>query len=113
MLDATAIAAIGVYRRYLSPYKGFCCAYRSVTGRRSCSAYAQAIARRLGALALLQALPRQFARCKAAYVRWRAQPEGEKQRRNARRNGRERWWEKCDCGSCDLPCDCMPCDCSP
>lgn len=112
MLDATAAAAIGAYRRYLSPYKGFCCAYRKVTGRRSCSAYALAIVERLGALALLQALPRQFARCKTAYARWltaaQAAADGSARRRQARQTERRRWWEYCDCNP--NPCDCLPCD---
>ena len=116
MLDATAVAAIGAYRRYLSPHKGFCCAYRKVTGRRSCSAYALAIVQRLGAVALVQALPRRFARCKAAYAGWLARFDGRQQDKGARRNER-RWWEHCDCNPCDmasnLPCDCLPCDCSP
>ena len=117
MLDATAVAAIGAYRRYLSPHKGFCCAYRKVTGRRSCSAYALAIVQRLGAVALVQALPRQFARCRAAYARWLQRFEGGPQGRATNRGERRRWWEHCDCSPCDcagdLPCDCVPCDCSP
>ena len=130
MLDATAAAAIGAYRRYLSPYKGFCCAYRTVTGRRSCSAYALAVVERLGALALLQALPRQFARCKAAYARWlaaaAAAADGSARRRRARQGERRRWWDDCDCNPCSCnPADCiscdssscegveLPCDCSP
>jgi len=32
------LAAITGYQTYLSPYKGFCCAYRVHTGRKSCSA---------------------------------------------------------------------------
>ena len=91
MLDATATIAIGAYRRYLSPYKGFCCAYRQVTGRRSCSAYALAVVERLGALALLQALPRQFARCKAAYARWLAVAADGSARRRQARQGERRW----------------------
>lgn len=109
MLDATAAAAIGAYRRYLSPYKGFCCAYRRVTGRRSCSAYALAIVQRIGALALVQALPRQFARCKAAYARWLARPDQPAQRRKQRRH----WSDYCDCSGCPWDCAELPCDCSP
>jgi putative component of membrane protein insertase Oxa1/YidC/SpoIIIJ protein YidD len=113
MLDATAVAAIGAYRRYLSPRKGFCCAYRTVTGRRSCSAYALAIVQRVGAVALLQALPRQFARCKAAYAQWLSRSDTGAQRQQPGKDERRRWWENCDCCSCDLPCDCaLPCDCS-
>lgn len=60
-------SAIGAYQRYLSPHKGFCCAYRAHTGKRSCSSYGRAIVQRLGLLAFLAALPRQFERCKLAY----------------------------------------------
>jgi putative component of membrane protein insertase Oxa1/YidC/SpoIIIJ protein YidD len=41
MFDKAALAAIGTYQRYVSPYKGFCCAYRSRTGRVSCSEFAR------------------------------------------------------------------------
>jgi uncharacterized protein len=64
MLDASASALVGMYKRYISSYKGFCCAYSAQTKRRSCSAYAMAIIQRVGASALLFALPRQFVRCK-------------------------------------------------
>ena len=43
--------AIGAYQRYLSPYKGFCCAYRAHTGRASCSALGARVIRRHGLLA--------------------------------------------------------------
>ncbi|WP_457418305.1 membrane protein insertion efficiency factor YidD [Roseateles sp. P5_E7] len=43
-----ALAAIGVYQRYVSPYKGFCCAYREHTGRASCSALGARAIRRWG-----------------------------------------------------------------
>ncbi|MBS7809100.1 membrane protein insertion efficiency factor YidD [Variovorax sp. PCZ-1] len=62
-----ADSAIGAYQRYLSPHKGFCCAYRVHTGRRSCSAYARGVTQRLGLFALVTALPKQFSRCKTAY----------------------------------------------
>jgi putative component of membrane protein insertase Oxa1/YidC/SpoIIIJ protein YidD len=117
MLDTSASALIGVYQRYVSPYKGFCCAYRARTKRRSCSAYAKTVIDRLGTRALLSAMPRQFARCKAAYLALAASavagslPPDEPQRKRS-------WWEYCDCNPCDclslgdLPCD-LPCDCSP
>lgn len=59
--------AIGAYQRYLSPHKGYCCAYRVHTGRRSCSAYARRVNQRLGFFALIEALPEQFSRCRVAY----------------------------------------------
>lgn len=100
LLDAPATAAIGMYQRYISPHKGFCCAYRAHTGRRSCSAYALGIVDKVGAWALLKALPRQFARCKtAALAIALSQIEDEK---------RNRWAEACD-SSVDIgeiACDC-------
>ncbi|MEJ8851954.1 membrane protein insertion efficiency factor YidD [Variovorax rhizosphaerae] len=116
MLDSPASALIGVYQRYVSPYKGFCCAYSARTKRRSCSAYAKSIIERLGAEALIAAMPRQFARCKAAYLALTlaaAESQSEEQRQKSP------WWQHCD-GNCNpfdfvdpsqLHCD-LPCDCS-
>lgn len=116
MLAAPASALIGVYQRYVSPYKGFCCAYRVHTKRRSCSTYARAIVERLGVMALASALPRQFRRCKAAYLALMAAAAlpGSP---SAAPEHKRKWWDRCDCNPCDcgnignLPCD-GPCDCS-
>ncbi len=114
MLSFAADAAIGAYQRYLSPYKGFRCAYGAHKGRRSCSAYARAVVQRLGAAALVRALPRQFARCKAAYAALiSAGYTPRRKRKDARR-----WENYCDCPSgCDPgalgACDAGFLDCSP
>ncbi len=100
LLDASASAAIGMYQRYISPHKGFCCAYRVHTGRRSCSAYALGIVDKVGALALFKALPRQFARCKAAALAVALAKIAEEKR--------DHWGEACD-SSFDIgeiACDC-------
>jgi putative component of membrane protein insertase Oxa1/YidC/SpoIIIJ protein YidD len=105
-IDLLATAAIGGYQRFISPYKGFCCAYRFHTGRRSCSAYARVIVERLGALALRDAMPRQFERCRAAFAALQKSDSGKRENK--------RWWEHCDCNPCDLlSCGDLPCDCSP
>lgn len=36
-----AVIAIDGYQRYISPYKGFCCAHRVLTGEDSCSEFAK------------------------------------------------------------------------
>jgi len=51
-----ALAAIGIYQRYVSPHKGFCCAYRVHTGRASCSALGARAIRRWGVWRGLQVL---------------------------------------------------------
>jgi putative component of membrane protein insertase Oxa1/YidC/SpoIIIJ protein YidD len=112
-------SAIGAYQRYLSPYKGFCCAYRAHTGKRSCSSYGRAIVQKLGLFAFLTSLPRQFERCKLAYQKLMASkvlmlanaaPSNPKKKKNN---------DYGDCSPCDvvdaasnLPCDAAPCDCS-
>ncbi|NRF68774.1 membrane protein insertion efficiency factor YidD [Aquincola sp. S2] len=114
MIDSAALKAIGVYQRYLSPYKGFCCAYRVHSGRASCSEYARRIVRRIGALALLQALPRQFARCRSAFAALRSRSEQQRAERRERRReaGRDCIENACEeCGN--SACDVGACDCSP
>lgn len=124
MLGSAAASAIGLYQRYVSPYKGFCCAYRAQTGRRSCSAYGKAIATRLGFVALIQALPKQFGRCRSSFVALagagmarqanaNAKSQAKKDQRNDKRECDP--FDACDVvdlasnvdlGGCDLPCDC-------
>lgn len=58
-----ALAAIGVYQRYVSPYKGFCCAYRAHTGRASCSALGARVIRRHGLLVGGVLLRQRIRRC--------------------------------------------------
>ncbi len=120
MLRYLAIAIISVYQRYISPYKGFRCAYRYATGRSSCSEYARRITLRIGVVALWKALPKQFARCRLAYERLMSTASGDSEKSRRKREKR-RWWENCDCHPCDLiphrcdgPADFdLPCDCSP
>lgn len=45
-----ALTAIRAYQRYLSPHKGFCCAYRHHTGRPSCSSFGYRAISRYGVI---------------------------------------------------------------
>ena len=118
--SALADSAIGVYQRYVSPYKGFRCAHGVYTGRRSCSAYARGIVRRLGAGALREAMPRKFARCRAAYAVLLSEQDDRARMRQLRREARgSKQSNRCDhCGdACDvgeLGCEvveCLPSSC--
>lgn len=92
-MKAIALLAIRAYQRYISPHKGFCCAYSAHTGYRSCSVLGYRAIRLYGVFDGVAVLQRRFERCKAAY----------QQRLTLRstRNGQKGF---CDC---DLPCD-MP-----
>ncbi|WP_168189672.1 membrane protein insertion efficiency factor YidD [Limnobaculum zhutongyuii] len=65
-----ATGLIKFYQQRISPHKGFCCAYRYVTGRDSCSGYALKVVQRYGVLALFNAMPRQFMRCRQANLQY-------------------------------------------
>jgi uncharacterized protein len=73
MLQSTALIAISFYQRYLSPYKGFCCAYRVYTHRASCSALGYKAIQQKGLFTGLGILQMRFERCKAALTALRAQ----------------------------------------
>ena len=90
-MRSLALLAIHFYQRFISPYKGFCCAYGVHTGHASCSVLGYRAVRRYGLWQGVQVLDERMARCGIAYRRALARPL-ERQ-----------------AGSCDLPCD-GPCD---
>jgi len=60
------LGLITVYRRWISPFKGFSCAYRVGRGRMSCSAYGQRVVRRFGLVKGRALLRRRLAACASA-----------------------------------------------
>ncbi|WP_165928645.1 membrane protein insertion efficiency factor YidD [Iodobacter fluviatilis] len=85
---------IQIYKKYISPYKGFCCAYRAHTGRASCSTLGFRAIRRHGAFLGLAVLRQRMFRCGQAY----------QQHLNPYRH------PQFQRGYCDLPCDIDMCD---
>lgn len=85
------LAAIRAYQRYLSPYKGFCCAYRAHTGRGSCSTLGYRAVRRHGVFRGLGLIRQRMHLCGVAHRRYAAPRASLHAQRGA-----------CDC---DLPCD--------
>lgn len=78
LLATSAVLSIQIYRRYVSPHKGYCCAYRATTGRSSCSHFAQRAIRRVGMLRAVTLIVRRFERCaKAAATVAAAEPKPE------------------------------------
>lgn len=97
-MRSLVLAAIAGYQRYLSPHKGFCCAYRVHTGHRSCSTLGYRAVRRYGVLLGLKVLRRRMYLCGVAHRRFSANP----------RRPFETQRGFCDVG-CDIPCD-FSCD---
>ena len=63
-ISPVACWLIGWYQRYVSPYKGFCCAYRVMLGRDSCSQFASRAIRRRGLSEGAQLARRRFDKCR-------------------------------------------------
>lgn len=98
-----ALWAIRAYQRYLSPYKGFSCAYRVLTGRDSCSAYGYRVIARHGLIQGWALLQRRLHACGAHHRAHLALHPP------VLRTARHR----AQAGHCDVPStDCGDCSCS-
>jgi len=84
-----ALAAIRLYQRYLSPRKGFRCAYSVYSGRSGCSGVGYRAIRRYGLWRGYLVLRRRLEKCGIAH---------------RRRHGRSLAMQA-QAGFCDAPCD--------
>jgi putative component of membrane protein insertase Oxa1/YidC/SpoIIIJ protein YidD len=75
-----AVMAIDGYQQNISPYKGFCCAHRVVTGSDSCSEFAKTAIIENGFWCSLKAIRQRFSECKKAAAYLNKQKEEEKKR---------------------------------
>lgn len=99
LMRLACLGAIRGYQRFVSPYKGFGCAYREHTGRASCSALGYRAVRRHGVRVGLALARRRMHLCGVVHRR-RQEPGGALHRATQR--------GLCDLG-CDAPCD-LGCD---
>ncbi|PHI29759.1 membrane protein insertion efficiency factor YidD [Budvicia aquatica] len=98
--SALAVGLIRFYQRYISPHKGFSCAYHQMTGKSSCSSYALKMVQRNGVMSLFTALPKQFSRCSSAYQTYLQQTD--KRQKPQKKPKSER------CGDCVDMTECVP-----
>jgi putative component of membrane protein insertase Oxa1/YidC/SpoIIIJ protein YidD len=94
LLRDLALRTIRLYQRYLSPRKGFACAYRACTGGASCSELGYRAIRRYGLRGGLRVLDARLERCRLAASLQR------------RRTG----WPRAQAGDCDCDLPCSPFD---
>lgn len=93
---ALALAAITAYQRWLSPYKGFACAWRVHEGGASCSVLGARAIRRYGLWRGCGVLQLRLALCADCHAEHHPAPAGPAVRQRGS-------------APCDLPCD-GPCD---
>ena len=105
-----ALAAIRGYQRWISPYKGFCCALRAITGADSCSAYRYRVIARFGLRRGLGLLSRRLELCGHVH-RSGMLAAPPLQPSPSVRNP----WRHKEQGHCDVPCDasCVSFACDP
>ena len=100
-MKSLALATIRFYQRFLSPHKGFCCAYAAISGRGSCSALGYRAIQRYGVWRGIAVLDKRLEKCGVAH------------RFHGRRNAAGPLKHQggfIDCG-CDVPSGCdLPCD---
>lgn len=63
----TIIPMIELYQKYVSPYKGYCCAHHALHNGLSCSEWGKRAAEKAGFLRFFPLIIRRFKACNAAY----------------------------------------------
>ncbi|KIN73633.1 membrane protein insertion efficiency factor YidD [Sulfitobacter guttiformis] len=120
MLSQPALTAIGAYQRYLSPRKGYGCAYRLANDSAGCSGFANQAITDFGILSSVPPILKRFADCEQAAMALQNRSEDEGPSNNKKKS---RWHDHGDyCGSCycqraksfsaETSPDCSP-DCRP
>ncbi len=93
MLSRSIVVAITGYQRYVSPYKGFCCAYRVKHNDMSCSAFVQQAVLHHGVWRAIPVVKQRFKACKTAAFELNTQPH---QRNREQNRGRQQARNNCD-----------------
>jgi putative component of membrane protein insertase Oxa1/YidC/SpoIIIJ protein YidD len=109
-MSTIAVAGIDLYRRYLSPLKGFRCAHHYVHGAGSCSTYGREVYATHGLIDATRLLRVRFAECRLALLRvkrtaiWHASWQDSKTDAEKRNRKGGNW---IDVGNClSVPGDC-------
>jgi putative component of membrane protein insertase Oxa1/YidC/SpoIIIJ protein YidD len=110
--SSMGLALIEAYQRWLSPRKGFRCAYGVMHGTGTCSSIGKRIMRERGIFVFFRLMPDQFSACKAAAANLNNETEEERKRRREQKRGWLHRKVKNDDGdsNCAPDIDCSGCD---
>jgi putative component of membrane protein insertase Oxa1/YidC/SpoIIIJ protein YidD len=120
-MSGMAVGAIGLYRRYLSPLKGFSCAHNAVHRRGSCSSFGLKVFERYRFGPAMTLLRRRLDDCRRAYALLMASASAGPGGQNKKSRKRDWFCDVCDptglahcsprsLSGVDLP-DFAACDC--
>ncbi|WP_390913096.1 membrane protein insertion efficiency factor YidD [Pseudosulfitobacter sp. SM2401] len=121
MLNAASLVLIRGYQTYLSPRKGYGCAYRLAHGGTGCSGYVKHRIAETGVIRAMPSIFQRFAACKRAALSLKMTAQADQ---NQPKKRKSRWYNYCDpcsaCGYCGASgqqsngCDLTPdCACAP
>ena len=110
MINWLSLQGIAFYQKFISPRKGYRCAYGVLNNTHGCSGAVKAIIKEKGVMAGWSDINSQFNNCKAAAETLQAQSGCKKKRRSCKsRFKREASCGSGNCGSgCHVP-DCGDC----
>ena len=103
MLSKLSVFLIHFYQQHISPYKGYCCAYRAHTGEDSCSQFAKVTIEENGLFSSFPLINEQFKRCSLA-----AEKIKEKRKKEKKHDSTSECLADtgCECGSNIIPRAC-------
>lgn len=124
-MNKLVLLLITFYQQYLSPLKGYRCAYASLHGGHSCSAVVKNIVADKGVFAGYVDIRHQFEQCTLAYNEIQKSEKKKKQKKKEDKGdcscldvidcvpipsckGKSSGRDTDACGIPDLPCDCNP-----
>ncbi|CAA6824387.1 MAG: Unknown protein [uncultured Sulfurovum sp.] len=112
MLTLISVKLIEFYQKYISPYKGFCCAYRVYTGEVSCSQYSKIVIQENGTVRAFPLIRERFRACQSS-----AKKLEEERKKKDKQGFTDNCLTSCSCptpscssGSGGLSCDACACD---
>lgn len=125
MINRLALLFISLYQRYLSPLKGYRCAYASLHGGHSCSTAVKNIVADKGVFSGYADIRHQFEQCTLAYHEVQETEKKKKQKKQEDKGdcscvdvidcvpmpsckGKSSGGRADGCDIPDLPCDCNP-----
>ena len=85
ILDFTVILFIQAYQKYLSPQKGFSCAYSRLHNTESCSEYFRQTVKTYGLAKAIPLFQQRLRECKLAYAILKAQHESKEKDKRCER----------------------------
>ena len=123
-MDKFALFLIKLYQKYISPGKGYCCAYGSLYKNGSCSERVSSIIQENGVISGWSQIKQQFEMCSEAYEVIKKNNK-KKEKKKKDENDLCSPLDACEVlncipvpnrfcrgkstdGDCDLPCDCSP-----